>query len=92
MKPNEKILSLINALIRVGSVVVVLLLEIGLILVGVVMLHRSAMGVYLLLQVFSVPLIYFMVNKEPRYKLNWVLIIFLLPGAVFTLFPMGQQA
>ena len=86
VKPNEKILSLINALIRVGSVVVVLLLEIGLILVGVVMLHRSAMGVYLLLQVFSVPLIYFMVNKEPRYKLNWVLIIFLLPGGGFLLY------
>ncbi len=28
----------------------------------------------------------FMVNKEPRYKLNWVLIIFLIPAGGFILY------
>ena len=38
------------------------------------------------LQLFSVPLIYVLVEKEARYKLSWVLIIFLLPGAGFLLY------
>ena len=80
MKLNERVLELMNTFLRIGSVIVVLVIEMVLIISPVVFLQRSAISVYLNLQLFSVPLIYVMVNKEPRYKLNWVLIIFLIPG------------
>ena len=86
MKLNERMLELMNSFLRIGSVIVVLVLEMVLIISPVVFLQRSAISVYLNLQLFSVPLIYVMVNKEPRYKLNWVLIIFLIPAGGFILY------
>ena len=86
MKLGGKLMELLNAILRVGSVVVVLGCEVVLILYGMVELQRSAAYFYFLMQLISVPLIYAMVNKEPRYKLSWVLILFLLPGFGFLLY------
>lgn len=86
MKLSEKLMELLNTFLRVGSVLLVLVLELALLIFGVVTLQRSAAYFYILMQLISVPLIYVMVNKEARYKLTWVLIIFLLPGAGFLLY------
>lgn len=86
MKLGGKLMELLNAILRVGSVVVVLGCEVVLILYGMVELQRSAAYFYFLMQLISVPLIYAMVNKEPRYKLSWVLILFVLPGFGFLLY------
>ena len=86
MKARNQLWGMLNVMIRTLSVFLVILLEMVLVVGGVVLLHHSAMGVYFVLQLFSVPVIYFMVNNEPRYKLNWVLIIFLLPGGGFLLY------
>ena len=86
MKLGERLMELMNAFLRVGSVLVVVLLEIAVIIAGAYALQRNAVYLYLLLQLCGLPLIYIMVNKEPRYKLNWVLIIFLLPGGGYLLY------
>ena len=86
MKLTRNLMGLLNAFLRAGSVAAVVGLEIAVIISSAVVLHRDAVFLYLLLQMCSLPLIYFMVNKEPRYKLNWVLIIFVLPGAGYLLY------
>lgn len=86
MKIGAKLGGLLNTFLRVGSVAAVLALEIGVIVAAVLTLQRSAAYVYLFMQLCSVPLIYLMVTKEPRYKLNWVLIIMLLPGGGYILY------
>ena len=63
MKLNERVLELMNTFLRIGSVIVVLVIEMVLIISPVVFLQRSAISVYLNLQLFSVPLIYFIVNN-----------------------------
>ena len=83
MKVGQKLMELLNSFLRVGSVLLVLLLEISLLGFVVYTLQRSAVYAYIVMQLFSVPLIYVLVEKEARYKLSWVLIIFLLPGAGF---------
>ena len=86
MKVGQKLMELLNSFLRVGSVLLVLLLEISLLGFVVYTLQRSAVYAYIVMQLFSVPLIYVLVEKEARYKLSWVLIIFLLPGAGFLLY------
>lgn len=86
VKANEKIMDKMNAFLRVGSVFLVLVLELFIIVGGAVLMQRSFVTLYFAMQLISVPLIYLMVNKEPRYKLNWVIIIFLLPGGGFLLY------
>lgn len=86
MRMGEKLMGLVNSILRIGSVIVVLGLEIALIVAGMVFLQRSAAYFYLVMQLCSLPLIYLMITKEPRYKLNWVLIIFLLPGGGYLLY------
>ena len=86
MKLSEKLMELMNTFLRVGSVLLVLGLEIALLIFGMLTLQRSAAYFYILMQLISVPLIYFLVNREARYKLSWVLIIFLLPGSGFLLY------
>ena len=86
MKRLGEKLELLNAFLRVGSVIVVLGCEIALLLYGIVTLQRMAAYVYFLMQLVSVPLIYALVNREPHYKLNWVLILFVLPGFGFLLY------
>ena len=89
MKTEKKLialLDLLNAFIRIGSVAAVLVLEIWVIVWCMLRLQHSAAYFYLLAELCSAPLIYIMVTKEPRYKLNWVLIIFLLPGGGYLLY------
>lgn len=80
------VLELFNMFVRILSVLVVLVVQIALIVTMAVLLQRSAIYAYLVLQLFSVPVIYILVNKEPRYKLSWIIIIFILPGSGFLLY------
>lgn len=80
------ILELLNMFLRIISVLIVLIVQIALVVSIAVLLQRSAAYAYLILQLISVPLIYILVNKEPRYKLSWVIIIFILPGSGFLLY------
>lgn len=86
MKPNEKLMDKLNAFLRLGSVLLTLALELFIIIGGAVVMQRSFITLYFAMQIISTPLIYLMVNKEPRYKLNWVILIFILPGGGFLLY------
>ena len=46
MKLNERVLELMNTFLRIGSVIVVLVIEMVLIISPVVFLQRSAISVY----------------------------------------------
>ena len=86
MRSAEKLSGFANMMLRIISVLFVLGCQVTLLIAGMLMLRRSAVDVYLLMQLISVPVIYVLVNKEAHYKLNWVLIIFLLPGCGFILY------
>ena len=66
MKVGQKLMELLNSFLRVGSVLLVLLLEISLLGFVVYTLQRSAVYAYIVMQLFSVPLIYVLVEKEAR--------------------------
>lgn len=86
MKPHEKLMDLLNAFLRIGSVLLVAAAQVALVVAAVMFLNRYAAAFYLLVQFCSFLLIYFLVNNEAQYKLNWILLVFLLPGCGFILY------
>lgn len=86
MRAIKKLLDLLNSFLRIGSVLLVVAGQIALVFLTMMVLNRYAVALYLLLQFCSFLLIYFLVNNEAQYKLNWILLVFLLPGCGFILY------
>lgn len=93
MKRRDKRKAKYYAIIRVGTILAALILQIVLIVVLVRYLRQYSLGIYLALELFSAVVIFQLVNEDNYNRQFWIIIILALPGIGFVLYYLwGSQA
>lgn len=92
MKPDKR-KAKYYGIIRIATVLLSLILQIVMVAALIAFLKQYAMGIYLLLEIFSMIVVFGLVNEDEYNRQFWIVIITVLPGFGFILYYLwGSQA